>query len=202
MENLKMGENIKSLIIKNEYFQIFIISTVMGIVGQTILPWLSIKLNLYYFNFRFFISNIDIYPFIVILLINFKNTKHKKAFWRILIYFTGLCLGYYGYTSAIAVYNAFSSRNANYLLNILFDLKDSLEYIFVGVLAGLWGFFMLKYKYRKRLYGLLVLPFILINIYILYANFTCNPPQIFMIIVDILCLVGIIMCSFNHKLSE
>lgn len=26
-------------------------------------PWLFTKLNLYYFEFRFLISNIDIYPF-------------------------------------------------------------------------------------------------------------------------------------------
>ena len=40
----------------------------MGVIGQTILPWWSTKLNLYYFDFRFFISNIDIYPFIRYLL--------------------------------------------------------------------------------------------------------------------------------------
>ena len=40
----------------------------MGVIGQTILPWWSTKLNLYYFDFRFFISNIDIYPFIKYLL--------------------------------------------------------------------------------------------------------------------------------------
>ena len=197
-----MKAKYKELKLKNDYFLIFIISTVMGILGQTIIPWLSTKLNLYYFEFRFLISNIDIYPFIIVLLISLKNTDPKKAFGRILIYFTGLCLGYYGYTSVVAVYNAFTSGNANYLLNILFDLKDSLAYIFIGVLAGIWGFIMLKYKSKKYLYDLMMLPFILINIYIIYSNFICNPPQILMIIVDILGLVGIIMCSFNSKLSK
>lgn len=40
----------------------------MVVIGQTSLPWWSTKLNLYYFNFRSFISNIDIYPFIKYLL--------------------------------------------------------------------------------------------------------------------------------------
>lgn len=187
---------------KNEYFLIFVISTVMGVLGQTMIPWLSAKLNLYYFEFRFLISNIDIYPFIVVLLISFKNSEPKKAFWRILIYFIGLCVGYYGYISAVSVYNAFTSGNANYLLNILSALKDSVEYILIAVLAGLWGFIMLKYKSKKYLYGFMLLPFILISVYIAYTNFVCKPPQIFMIIVDILGLVGIIRCSFNSKPSK
>ena len=163
------------------------------------IPWLSCKLNLYYFEFRFLISNIDIYPFIVVLLIHLKNTNPKKAFFRIWIYFTGLCLGYYGYTSVVSVYNAFTSGNVNYLLNILFDLKDSLEYIVIGILAGIWGFIMLKYRSKKYVYSFMMLPFILVNVCVIYSDFTCNPPQIFMIIVDILCLVGIIMCLCNDK---
>lgn len=184
---------------KNEYFLIFIISTVMGILGQTLIPYLSTQLNL---GLRFLVSNIDIYPFIIVLLISFKSPKPKKAFWRILIYFVGLCLGYYGYTSVVAVYNAFVSGNVNYLSNILFDLKDSLEYIFIALLASTWGFIMLKYKARRCLYNLMMLPFILINIYIFYTNLVCNPPQVSMIIVDILCLIGIIVCLFNEEISK
>ena len=197
-----MKEKYKEIKLKNEYLAIFIISIVMGVLGQTIIPWLSTKLNLYYFEFRFLISNIDIYPFIIVLLISFKNNEPKKAFWRILIYFTGLCLGYYGYTSVIAIYNAFTSRNINYLLNILFDLNDLLGYLIIAVFVGIWGFIMLKYKNKKYLYNLMLLPFILISIYTIYSNFTCSPLKIFMIIIDILCLVGIIICSFNKKLSK
>ena len=197
-----MKAKYKGLKLKNEYFLIFIISTVTGVLGQTIVPWLSNELNLYYFKFEFLISNIDIYPFIVVLLISLKNTDPKKAFGRILIYFTGLCLGYYGYTSVIDGYNAFISGNANYLLNILFDLKDSLEYLFIAALAGVWGFIMVKYKSKKYLYDVMILPFILINIYVIYSNFICNPPQILMIIVDILGLAGIIICLFKSKLSR
>ncbi len=195
-----MKENhIKSI---NEYLPIFIISALMGILGQTIIPWLSAKLNLPHFEFRFLISNIDIYPFVIVLLISLKNPEPKKVFWRILIYFIGLCLGYYGYTSVIAIYNALASGNINYLTNILSDLNDSLGYLIIAVLAGIWGFVMIKYKNKKNLYCFMLLPFILVSIYTIYSNVVRSPYNIFMIAVDVLSLAGIIICSFNKKFTN
>lgn len=88
-----------------------------------------------------------------------------------------------------------------YLSNIILDLADLLEYSFIGVLAGIWGYIMVKHKDKQYLYHLMLLPFIsLISIYDLYSNFICNPPQLFMIIVDILGLIGIVICSLNKKI--
>ena len=171
----------------------------MGVLGQTIIPWLSIKLNLSWFDFRFLISNIDIYPFIVILLITYKNKNPKKAFIRIFIYFLGLCLGYYGYTSTIHIYNAIAQSNVAYLSNILSDLNDVLGYLIIGSLAGIWGYLMLKYTDKKHIYYLMSLPFILLAIYALYSNVVHNPSNIFMIIVDILSLTGTILLSFGKN---
>ena len=182
-----------------EYLIIFIVAIGMGVIGQTIIPELSTKLNLYYFDFRFLISNIDIYPFIIVFLISFKKPEPKKAFWRIFIYFIGLCIRYYGYTSIINFYNAFAYKNVNYISNIILNLKDLFEYLFIGLFASIWGYIMLKYKNKKYLYYLMLLPFVLISIYIIYSNFTCNPPNLFMIIVDIFSLIGIIICSLNKK---
>ena len=193
-----MGKH-KGIPLKNEYLRILIIAIMMGVLGQTLIPWISTQLNLYYFNFRFLISNIDIYPFIVVLLIRFKNPEPKKVFWRILIYFIGLCLGYYGYTSMISFYQAFAYKNLVYLSNILLDLVDLLEYSFIGMLAGIWGYIIVKQKDNSYLYHLMLLPFILISIYDLYSNLICTPPQLFMIIVDILGLIGILICSLNKR---
>lgn len=190
----------KDVPLKNEYLLILIIATMMGVLGQTLIPWIATQLNLYYFNFRFLISNIDIYPFIVVFLISSKNPEPKKVFWRILIYFIGLCLGYYGYTSIISFYQAFAYKDLIYLSNIILDLADLLEYSFIGVLAGIWGYIMVKHKDKQYLYHLMLLPFILISIYDLYSNFICNPPQLFMIIVDILGLIEIVICSLNKKI--
>ncbi len=201
---MKKNKNQESIKIKqkNEYLLIFIVAAVMGVVGQTVLPWLSSQLNPYYFEFRFLISNVDIYPFIIVLLIGFKNTEPKRAFRRVCIYFVGLCLGYYGCTSSMAVYNAVVSGNANYLFNVVSDLKDAFGYIFIGVLAGIWGYSMLKFKSKKYVYELMLLPFIGLSACIAYSNFACEPPQIFMIIVDVLCLTGIIAFSLRKKYSE
>ena len=190
----------KNVPLKNEYWLLLIIAIMMGGLGQTLIPWIATQLNLYYFNFRFLISNLDIYPFIVVFLISFKNPEPKKVFWRIFIYFIGLCLGYYGYTSIISFYQAFAYKDLIYLSNIILDLADLLGYSFIGVLAGIWGYVMVKHKDKQYLYHVMLLPIILISIYDLYSNFTCNPPQLFMMIVDILGLIGIIICSLNKKI--
>ena len=194
---MKKDEELK--VVKKEYWLIFLIAFLMGILGQTIIPWLSLKLNISWFNFRFLISNIDIYPFIVMLLITYKNTNQKKVFIRIFIYFLGLCLGYYGYTSATHVYHAIEQSNTAYLLNILSDLNDIFGYLVIGNLAGIWGYLMLKYKNKKYIYYLMPLPFVLLAMYVVYSNVVHNPTNIFMIIVDVLGLIGTILLSFGKN---
>lgn len=196
---IKMEKDEKLKVDKKEYRLIFSIAFLMGILGQTIIPWLSIKLNLSWFNFRFLISNIDIYPFIVVLLITYKNTNPKKAFMRTIIYFLGLCLGYYGYTSTTHVYHAIEQSNTTYLSNILFDLNDVFGYLVIGSLAGIWGYLILKYKNKKYIYYLMPLPFVLLAMYVVYSNVVHNPTNIFMIIVDVLGLIGTILLSFGKN---
>ena len=50
----------KNVPLKNEYWLLLIIAIMMGGLGQTLIPWIATQLNLYYFNFRFLISNLDI----------------------------------------------------------------------------------------------------------------------------------------------
>ena len=56
-------------------------------------------------------------------LIYYKNYYPFNCFKRIVLYFVGLCLGYYRVTSFYSIYNAITIRN-EYLLNIFSDLKD------------------------------------------------------------------------------
>ena len=46
-----------------------------------------------YLGIRFLVSNIDIYLLIVTALVTFRNTVPKRAFCRVLAFFSGLCLG-------------------------------------------------------------------------------------------------------------
>ena len=47
------------------------------------------------------------------------------------------------------------------------------------------------------IYYLMSLPFVLLAIYVLYSNVVHNPANVFMIIVDILGLIGTILLSFG-----
>ena len=78
----------------NEYAALSLFAALTGLLGQTLIPWLSGQLNSRYLEFRFVVSNIDVYPFAVVALITFKNAEPKKALFRILAFFSGLCLGY------------------------------------------------------------------------------------------------------------
>ena len=73
----------------NEYAALFLFSALMGLLGQTFIPWLSGQLNSRYLDFWFVVSNIDVYPFAVVALITFKNAEPKKALFRILAFFSG-----------------------------------------------------------------------------------------------------------------
>lgn len=182
----------------NGYAVLFIFAALMGILGQTVVPWLSDQLSSPHLEFRFLVSNIDIYPFVVVALVTFKNTEPKKAFCRVLAFFSGLCLGYYGYTAALATIRAFESGNARYLANVLSSTKDALEYMVVALSAGAWGFAMQKNAHRRLLYRAMLVPFILIAVASIYSNLVHNPPQILMATVDVLCLAGIFLCS-SHR---
>ena len=123
----------------NGYVALFVFAALVGLLGQTVVPWLSDQLNSPHLGFRFLVSDIDIYPFVVVALITFRNTEPKRAFWRVLVFFSGLCLGYYGYTAALAAYSALESGSAGYLANVLSSAKDALEYMAVALCAGAWG---------------------------------------------------------------
>lgn len=78
----------------NGYVALFVFAALVGLLGQTVVPWLSDHLNPPYLGFRFLVSNIDIYLLIVTALVTFRNTVPKRAFCRVLAFFSGLCLGY------------------------------------------------------------------------------------------------------------
>ena len=135
----------------NGYVALFVFAALVGLLGQTVVPWLSDQLNSPHLGFRFLVSDIDIYPFVVVALITFGNTEPKRAFWRVLVFFSGLCLGYYGYTAALAAYSALESGSAGYLANVLSSAKDALEYMAVALCAGAWGFAMQRSARRRLL---------------------------------------------------
>lgn len=50
----------------NGYVALFVFAALVGLLGQTVVPWLSDQLNSPHLGFRFLVSNIDIYPFVVV----------------------------------------------------------------------------------------------------------------------------------------
>lgn len=182
-------------ILKNELLVIFIISILTGLLGQTLIPTLSSYVSYKSLKFDCLISNIDIYTFVIVFLICYKNPEPKQCFKRIVIYFVGLCLGYYGFTSGIAIYDCFVSNRIEYLINILADIQDSVVYIVISIFAGSWGYIMTKYQNKKKLFYIMTLPFILVSMYYFYENiFECIQMHIVMGIVDVICIIGIIIC--------
>ena len=186
----------------NGYVALFVFAALVGLLGQTVVPWLSDQLNSPHLGFRFLVSDIDIYPSVVVALITFGNTEPKRAFWRVLVFFSGLCLGYYGYTAALAAYSALESGSAGYLANVLSSAKDALEYMAVALCAGAWGFAMQRSARRRLLYAAMLVPFIVITMACTYSNLVAEPPQILMAAVDILCLAGIFLCLPRKATSE
>ena len=65
----------------------------------------------------------------------------------------------------------------------------------IALCAGAWGFVMQRVARRHFLYRAMLAPFILITAWSIYANLACNPPQILMSALDVLCMAGIFMCS-------
>lgn len=195
----------RNKLIKKEILSIFVIAFIIGILGQTLIPLLSSKITIEYLKFDVLISNIDIYSFIIVFFICYKNPQPKQCFYRIFVFFVGLCLGYYGYTSCVDMYKAITVR-PEYLTNILSDFVDSLEYIIISIFAGVWGYIMIKYQSNKTVFFGMALPFIIVNIISFYENiFVCNPMKLFMGITDILLIIAILICLYrkyqNYKLQ-
>lgn len=127
------------------------------------------------------------------LICNKKPTPFQCAK-RIVVFFAGLCIGYYGYTSAIDIYHTIVQNKSAYAFNVFYDLKDLLVWVIVSIFAGVWGFIMIKKQDKKSLFCIMVVPFIMVNLYCIYFNLTCEPMNIFMSIVDVLAIIGIVLC--------
>lgn len=61
----------------NGHVALFVFAALVGLLGQMVVPWLSDHLNSPHLGFRFPVSDIDIYPFVVVALITFRNTEPK-----------------------------------------------------------------------------------------------------------------------------
>jgi len=61
----------------NGHVALFVFAALVGLLDQMVVPWLSDQLNSPHLGFRFLVSDIDIYPFVVVALITFRNTEPK-----------------------------------------------------------------------------------------------------------------------------
>lgn len=177
--------------IKKNLFHTFIAAIITGFIGQSLIPLLSANFVFSYWDFSVLISNIDIYPLVITLMICLPNKGPKHVLFRIFIYFIGLCIGYYGWTSGLDIYHCIVQSEIRYLYNILSDLQDSAVWITLGLLAGIWGYFTIKFESKRTLFYVLMAPFGIVEILSIYDNLTCMTANIIMSIVDVLCLIGI-----------
>lgn len=180
-------------IIKRDLFYTFLISLITGFVGQTLIPLLASSFCFTHWDFSGLISNIDIYPLAIVIMICMSNQGSKHVLFRIVTYFVGLCLGYYGWTSGLDIYHSIVQNNSSYLYNILSDILDTVMWIIIALLAGVWGYFTIKFESNKVLFYILITPFAIVELLSAYNNLTTVYVNIIMAIIDLFCLIGIIL---------
>lgn len=180
----------------------FIIGFLMGLIGQTLVPLIFKSTESTIWDMTGLISNIDIYPFIIVFMIYHKNKSPKLIFKTILLYFVGLCVGYYLWTTFLGLYNTIESNHADAFYYALFeDFFDGLLYCVIGFFAALWGLAMGKLRQKNRLvpYYIMTVPLILVELGMIASCMVCVVPQIMAAFVDLLCLTGIIMFMVKAK---
>lgn len=174
----------------------FFIGAIMGLIGQTLVPMLFKPMEDTYWDMSVLISNMDIYPFLIVFMIYKGDKSPKIVFKRIFLYFLGLCVGYYMWTTILGLQNAVESGHSDaFYYTFISDLADGLVYSVVGFFAALWGCVMarLKGKGRMAAYYVMTVPFIIVEVLCADFSLACEPPRVMMALVDVICLAGIMV---------
>ncbi|MGN0594478.1 MAG: hypothetical protein ACI4I6_04920 [Hominimerdicola sp.] len=140
------------------------------------------------------LSNLDIWPLIILLVLYRAKPTPKQMFRDLLFLFIGLDVAYYAYTSIQSSIQFYEAGHLEYLgVNLFEDFVDCLIYTIIGFAAGIWGYFMTKFRNagRKLKYYAMVCPFFIVQIYLLISNLVYIKLLLGTFILDMLCLMVI-----------
>ena len=180
------------MITKKDLFYTFLAALITGFIGQNLIPMLANDIQFTHWDFSCLIANLDIYPLVIVMMICLANNGPKHVFLRIFIYFVGLCIGYYGWTSGLTICEAVKYSESRLLCNLLSDATDAAEYILLGLLAGVWGYFTIKFESKRALFYFFISPFVIADILAFCFNlFIKIDANIIMAAIDFLCIIGI-----------
>lgn len=180
----------------------FFIGALTGLVGQTLIPMASEPLDDTPWAFGGLVSDIGIYPFLIVFMIYRRDKSPQIVFKRIFLFFVGLCVGYYLWTTFLGLRHAIESGHKEAFGSVfLSDLFDGAVYGTIGFFAALWGAAMVRLKGNKRMaaYYVMTVPFIIVEVFYLCFSLMCVVPQIMMALVELLCLAAIIVFMVKAK---
>ncbi len=176
---------------KKDLMITFFSALITGFVGQTLIPMLSKGLKFSYWDFSIFVSDLDIYPLVIVLMICLANNGPKHVLLRILTYFVGLCVGYYGWECGLMIYGAVMHHDEHLLGSLLLCAGETAAYIIFGFLASIWGYFTSKFERKRVVFCLLISPFVIVELMMACFNLMKVDVNILMTAVDLLCMIGI-----------
>ncbi len=174
-------------------FRFFLIGIAVGVAAQLLGGLTATPLGRGMYDLSCLGSNLDIYPLIIVLLLLRKTNEPKAIGGGVFLFFAGLCLGYYGYTTALSAVAAVRTHHPDmFATNALSDLADGFAYTCVGALAAVWCYFAkrLRNRGKKLWYGLMLAPFFAVTVVMTVENALCVVPNVAMMIVDGICLAA------------
>ncbi|MBQ3889613.1 MAG: hypothetical protein II738_07705 [Clostridia bacterium] len=186
----------------------FLIGVAFGVAAQLLGELTATPLGRGMCNLSVLGGNLDVYPLIIVLLLLRKTAEPKAIAGGVLLFFAGLCLGYYGYTTAFSAVAAVRMHDPEmFATNALSDLVDGLAYTALGAMAALWCYVAkrLRNRGKRLLYGCMLAPFFAVTVMMVVENARCVVPNVAMMVVDVLCLaamVAAVWCSEQMKPTE
>lgn len=180
----------------------FIIGAVMGLLGQTLIPTAFRATEDTIWYMRGLVSDMDIYPLVIVFMICHKAESPRAIFTRIFLFFVGLCVGYYLWTTFLGLCSAIETGYKENFFSVFYaDLLDGAVYSVLGFFAALWGYAMgkLKCKGRMAAYYVMTVPFIIVEVIWVVFSMSCVVPQVMMALIDLLCLAGIIVFMVRER---
>ena len=185
-------------------FRYFLIGIAVGIAAQLLGVLTTTPLGRGMCDLSCLGSNLDIYPLIIVLLL-LRKAEPKAIAAGVFLFFAGLCLGYYGYTTALSAVAAVRVNHPEMLAtNALSDLADGLAYTGVGALAALWCYVAKQFRDsgKKLLYGCMLAPFFAVTVWMVIENAQCVVPNVAMMVVDVLCLAAMAVTVFRSERTK
>lgn len=177
-----------------------LLGLLLGIMAQLIGRIEVTPLGNTRFNISGLLGDLDVWPCIIVIIL-YRKKSPKEMLRDLIQLFVGLCISYYGYTSLLSYINLSKMGDLEYLRDhILKDLQDGLTYMIIGALSGIWGYYTVKLRDNNKmtLYKLMLVPFYIVQIFLIMSSISALNYRTGMLIIDIICLIIMIYLYINN----